>query len=102
MSIASPGGRYLPVLPARKLALCACYSSGCSRGNHIFIACRLAPLPQSLAGGTGSGLGSALVTALRDEYGPSCSILSHAVWWVGCPAAASCKADGSGVPGFAM
>ncbi|PRW58318.1 tubulin delta chain-like [Chlorella sorokiniana] len=35
---------------------------------------------QSLAGGTGSGLGSALVTALRDEYGPSCRILSHAIW----------------------
>lgn len=41
---------------------------------------RLAPPPpQSLAGGTGSGLGSALAAALRDEY-PSARLLSHSIW----------------------
>ncbi|OAE24570.1 hypothetical protein AXG93_2415s1520 [Marchantia polymorpha subsp. ruderalis] len=34
---------------------------------------------QSLAGGTGAGLGAYLVEALRDEY-PSSFILSHCIW----------------------
>lgn len=34
-----------------------------------------------MAGGTGSGLGSAMTAALRDEY-PSARILNHCIWWV--------------------
>ena len=34
---------------------------------------------QSLTGGTGSGLGSALVQAIRDEY-PTARMLSHCFW----------------------
>ncbi|KAI5076209.1 hypothetical protein GOP47_0008274 [Adiantum capillus-veneris] len=34
---------------------------------------------QSLAGGTGAGVGSYLLEVLKDEY-PSCHILSHCIW----------------------
>lgn len=36
-------------------------------------------IEQSLAGGSGSGLCSALMAALRDEY-PSARLLSHCFW----------------------
>ncbi|MCO5561962.1 hypothetical protein L7F22_015588 [Adiantum nelumboides] len=34
---------------------------------------------QSLAGGTGAGVGSYLLEVMKDEY-PSCHILSHCIW----------------------
>ncbi|KAH7280563.1 hypothetical protein KP509_36G002900 [Ceratopteris richardii] len=34
---------------------------------------------QSLAGGTGAGIGSYLLEVLKDEY-PSCNTLSHCIW----------------------
>ena len=36
-------------------------------------------LVQSLAGGTGAGLGTALAEALRDDY-PGARLLNHCVW----------------------
>jgi hypothetical protein len=35
--------------------------------------------PQSMAGGTGSGLGSAMTAVLRDEF-PAARILNHCIW----------------------
>jgi hypothetical protein len=39
-------------------------------------------LLQSVAGGTGSGLGTFLAEELREEY-PQDFLLSHCIWWAG-------------------
>ena len=64
---------------------CSCWLAphSSSSSRHAPQHARAAPLPplqpQSMAGGTGSGLGSAMTAALRDEY-PDARILNHCIW----------------------
>ncbi|KAL4431118.1 hypothetical protein ABPG75_006374 [Micractinium tetrahymenae] len=64
--------RHAPVVRAQALGALRRQAERCDRLSGFLVM-------QSAAGGTGSGLGSAMVQAVRDDF-PSCRILNHCVW----------------------